>query len=550
MNPAKESAKTSVRETGKIRSLPFSAVPGQSKLFIQYQGSPGSLREFYPNAPESIDDICIYAATVLENYTTDRGRLCDTLAEMNTRFGAGNETLANIDLLRQAKTVAVLTGQQTGLFTGPLYTIYKALSAVKLASELMARGINAVPVFWAATEDHDFDEVSEAFILNTDNELSRIEDRPKREIEGTSVGDIVLDEAISTSIDELFEKLPKTEFAGELKQKLAGQWKPNVGFGEAFLCELTDLLGRFGLIMVDPLDRTLKDLAKPVYLSAIELSDSIVSAVIKRDEELKAEDLHSQVAVDKDYFPLFYHDDDGRRLSVKHAGEDAFTIPDLGSALTREELLKIAESEPQRFSPGVMLRPAVQDHLFPTVCYFGGGAEIAYFAQNSVVYEMLGRPVTPILHRQSFTFIEAAKERTLEKYGLEFEDLFAGREEIERKVVDGTVSQETARLFADVEEKINAELARLDHELSTLDPTLAKNLATRRRKIVYHIAAVRKKARSAQLRHHEDAERRVNALMTALYPNGGLQERTVNVNSFFSALRRTFYRHDIRIDRP
>src|SRR5690606_25418873 len=174
------------------------------------------------------------------------------------------------------------------------------------------------------------------------------------------------------------------------------------------------------------------------------------------------------------------------------------------------------------------------DLLFPTVCYLGGGAEIAYFAQNSVVYETLRRPVTPIMHRQSFTFVDAASHRTLAKYGLEFNDIFAGREALEKQIVDGVVNPETARLFADVEEKINGELARLDRELSSLDPTLAKNLATRRRKIVYHIGALRKKARSAQLRAHGDAERRINAMMTTLYPNGGLQERTVNVNSFLA----------------
>ncbi len=514
--------------------MPFSAVPGQSKLFLQYQTSPASLREFYPNAPQSIEDICSYAEKVLKNYTTDRNRLCNALAEMNQRFGAGAETISNIDLLRDEKTVAVLTGQQTGLFTGPLYTIYKALSAIKLAEELCKRGVKAVPIFWAATEDHDLAEVSEAFVIDVNNKLANIVNDPKPEISGRSVGDITLTENIESTINELFENLPQSEFSIDLKQKITQQWKTGSGFGEAFLKELTGLLGRFGLIMSDPLDPELKELAKPVYRSAIEHSSDIVASIIERDEELKSQGFHSQVLVEKDHVTLFYHDDDGRRLSIKRSDNETFTVPDLRKTFTVDELVQIADEEPRRLSPGVMLRPVVQDFLFPTVCYFGGGAEIAYFAQNSVVYHTLERPVTPIMHRQSFTVIEAAKNRTLEKFGLEFEDLFAGREEIEKKVVDGTISMETAALFADVEEKINGELARLDRELSSLDPTLAKNLATRRRKIVYHLGALRKKARSEQLRHHEDAERRIKASMTVLYPHGGLQERTVNVNSFLA----------------
>lgn len=512
--------------------MPFSAVPGQTKLFLQYQETPLSLKEFYPNAPASIEDIFSYAANSVEKNTADRGRLCDALFEMNERFGAGEETFANIELLRDENAVAVLTGQQTGLFTGPLYTIYKALSAVKLAAELNERGIKAVPIFWAATEDHDIAEISEAFVINADNEITKIENDPEPNISGTSVGDVELAENIAAAIKELFQSLPKTEFTTDLENNIAAAWKTGTGFGEAFLIELTGLLGRFGLIMADPLDPELKELAKPIYRSAIERADKMTASIIERDAVLKERGFHSQVMVEKNYFPLFYHDDDGRRLSIKLAGEDTFTVPELRISFSRDELLVLADEQPRRFSPGVMLRPVVQDFLFPTVCYFGGGAEIAYFAQNSAVYQTLERPVTPIIHRQSFTVIEAAKERTLERYGLDFSSLFAGREAIEKDVVDGTVSRETAMLFAEVEEKINTELARLDRELSSLDPTLAKNLATRRRKIVYHIGALRKKARTAQLRNHGDAERRISETITALYPNGALQERSINVNSF------------------
>ena len=179
-----------------------------------------------------------------------------------------------------------------------------------------------------------------------------------------------------------------------------------------------------------------------------------------------------------------------------------------------------------------MLRPVVQDYLFPTVCYFGGGAEIAYFAQNSEVYRIMDRPVTPILHRQSFTIIEAKHARTLEKYELEFTDLFAGEAEVLPKIVDKFIDPNTAKLFAEAEKKINTELNRLDQSLSQIDVTLAANLATRRRKIVYHIAALQKKYQFRRVEMDEIIDRRVRSAFTSLLPHGNLQERTLNVTSF------------------
>jgi bacillithiol biosynthesis cysteine-adding enzyme BshC len=531
LNPARSSAESKKIGAGSIVSVPFSEIPGQSKLFVEYQNSPASLREFYPNAPASLGDLSNFAKTALENYRTDRGAICDVLAASSEKLNAHSAVLANIERLREPRTVAVITGQQTGLFTGPLYTIYKALTAVKLAIELTDAGTEAVPIFWAATEDHDLAEVSEAFVIGREREL--VEIKLDAASDGISVGDVTLTESIRTAVDELFEALPENT-AEELRHSIENIWKPGAKLGNAFIAEIGSLLGRFGLIVVDPLDANLKQAAKPLYKAAIENAAALVDAVIARDAVLRERGFHSQVLIREDHFPLFYHDESGRRLSVKRQKDGSFSVPDIRLDMTRDEFLEFAERFPERLSPAVMLRPVVQDHLFPTVCYLGGGAEIAYFAQNSVVYETLKRPVTPILHRQSFTFVDAASERTLRKYELEFPDIFAGREALEKRIVDGIVDPGTARLFADVEEKMNGELARLDRELSSLDPTLAKNLATRRRKIVYHIGALRKKARSAQLRSHGDAERRINAMMTALYPNGGLQERSVNVNSFLA----------------
>lgn len=520
--------------TLRTTSLPFSEIPEQTRLFLDYQQNPSSLSKFYPGGVASPAQVAGRIPGVLENYTIDREILCDALARINKTYDAGEKTFENIALLRKSDCVAVVTGQQAGLFTGPLYTIYKALSAVKLAECLRARGLPAVPVFWTASEDHDFDEVSNAFVLNRNNDLTEAQVEPADRAENLQVGFTALDSSIEETVDTLIAGIPETEFTSELSVLLRESWFVEEMYGDAFSKLLSRILRKFGLIIFDPLDKAFKGLAAPIYSKAIERSGEIVSALIERDKELARAGYHSQVLVTEDYFPLFVHGPDHTRHSLKKTADGMFKAKTANMELSIAELISMAANDPNRFSPTVVLRPVVQDYLLPTVCYFGGAAEIAYFAQNSEVYRVMERPATTILHRQSFTIIEAKHRRTLEKYGLEFKDLFAGRDRVFADLIDKYVNPGMAETFADVEERINTELNRLDQALTGLDPTLAENLTTRRRKILYHIGALRKKSHSAAIKKNETVKRQIDALFTALLPNKHLQERTLNVATFLN----------------
>lgn len=516
----------------QTESLPFSEIPHQSKLFIDYQNNPLKLEKYYPLAVESHTQISQRIPEVLANYKADRNALCDVLEEMNKSCQASEKTLENIKLLRDEDCVAVVSGQQAGLFTGPLYTIYKALSAVKMTECLTARGFKAVPVFWIATEDHDFKEVSKASVINSNGELVEIKNEPKRCYENLPVGYVNLDDSIKPTIDELFDELPHTEFTDELQNLVEKTWQSGVDYGDAFARLLTDFLGKYGLIMLCPLDARLKKLATPIYVEAIRKSDEIVSALRERSEELENEGYHAQVLVTEDYFPLFWQSKDRTRHALKKSESGTFKTKDIEREFTLEELAEIASVEPQRFSPSVVLRSVVQDYLLPTVCYFGGAAEIAYFAQSAVVYQILDRLVTPIFHRQSFTIVESKHAKTLKKYDLQLKDLFAGIENVMPQIIEKYLNREMGEIFAEVEENINAELNRLDKNLSEIEPTLAENLANRRRKIVYHLSNLRTKFHSAQMRKDEVIHRQIETAFNALVPNKHLQERTLNANSF------------------
>ena len=517
-----------------VSRLPFSDIPKQSRLFIEYQDNPAGLTRYYPNAVTSPESLPAQATEILANYKTDRKLLCDALVEINTGIGAGDATFKNIDRLRDTDALAVVTGQQAGLFTGPLYTIFKALSAVKLAETLASDGVKAVPVFWAATEDHDFDEVAEVFVIGKSGELVRSNYRPLQDVNNSPVGKVKIDAEMDSVIERFFSDLPETEFSADLRQLLASAWSDGTLYGDAFASTMASILGRFGIIFFDPLHEGIKRLSVPIYCEAIDNAEQIVSGVINRSRDLERDGYHAQVLVEDDYFPLFWHDDFGQRLALRTTASRTYRVRATNTEFTTAELKEMALNSPAKFSPGVMLRPVVQDYILPTLAYFGGAAEVAYFAQNSVVYRTLGRPVTPILHRQSFTIVEARQRRILDKFGLRLKSLFEGRDAIALRVAEFGLVPETARMFSDVEEKINTELNRIDQAVSTFDPTIAESLAKRRRKIIYHIAALRRTTLLAESRKNDTLNRQIENLFSTLVPNGQLQERSLNVFSFLN----------------
>ena len=197
-----------------------------------------------------------------------------------------------------------------------------------------------------------------------------IKNEPKRCYENLPVGYVNLDDSIKPTIDELFDELPHTEFTDELRNLVEKTWQSGVDYGDAFARLLTDFLGKYGLIVLCPLDARLKKLATPVYVEAIRKSDEIVSALRKRSEELESDGYHAQVLVTEDYFPLFWQSKDRTSHALKKSASGTFKTKDIEREFTLEELAELASVEPQKFSPSVVLRSVVQDYLLPTDLLF------------------------------------------------------------------------------------------------------------------------------------------------------------------------------------
>ena len=518
----------------RVETLPFTEVPHQTRLFLDYLNDPLALRQFYPEAVRYHHELAQRVPEVLAAYRVDRNRVCDALETINRRFGAGQATLENIELLREPDCIAVVSGQQAGLFTGPLYTVYKALTAVKLAGCFRQRNTKAVPVFWIAAEDHDFAEVAKAELIGRDCQLKSVAVAAGLHREGQPVGKVVLDDSIASVVDELFELLPNSEFAADMKALVKDAWQPGRGFVESFAVMMTSLLGRYGLIFLDPLDPELKKLAAPLYSEAAQRAPEIAAAIEKRSSDLEAAGYHAQVLATANSFPLFLHDEQGARHAVTRVENGKYRTKEIEQEYTAEELATLALEQPERFSPNVTLRAVVQDYLLPTIAYLGGAAEIAYFAQTAEVYRVLERPATPILARSSLTMIERHTGRVLERYDLSLRDFFEGLEPVIKRVVEEHLGANTAKLFANAEQNVNDELDRLRQELESIDPTLAGALETGRKKINYQLEGLRTRFVRAQIGRDEAAHRQLQRAFDQLYPNKDLQERHINITSLLA----------------
>jgi bacillithiol biosynthesis cysteine-adding enzyme BshC len=514
------------------QNISFRDIPRTSRLFKDYLDHFERVSGFYDPGGIGLDALATHATRIVgQEYS--RAAVADILRDQNIRVGATAATLANLDRLRRSDAVAIVTGQQAGLFTGPLYTVFKALTAVKVARQLEARGINAVPIFWIASEDHDFEEVNHTQLIDREGQLQRLTYTGTPTGEGRPVGSISLESAIETSLNELLGTLPESEFLPRLVGDLRAAYQTGTGFATAFATLLTRLLGDHGLVLIDPLDDRLKQLAGVIYNRAIDALPDFAANLVRQSTRLETNGYHAQVHTGPEVVPLFIFDE-GRRTAMILGDDGRIHLKGTDRSLDYQELAERVRRDPLSFSPNVTLRPIVQDYLLPTAGIIGGAAEIAYFAQLRPNYELLGRIPPLILPRASLTLIEKRHAKTMSRFNLSFNDIFEGGEAVLRKVVEGGLDQNTAIVFDETETVINEQLERLRQSLHGVDPTLAEALKGGREKILYQLHHMRTRFVHSRSRRDEVTRQQIERMSTALYPHRNLQERELNICYFLA----------------
>jgi bacillithiol biosynthesis cysteine-adding enzyme BshC len=505
------------------RVLAFRQLPHQPKLSLEYLDHFERVKTFYAHPPKM--QAVTRTARKLDYPRERRAEVAELLREQNIGLGAGAETRSNLARLEKG-AVAIVTGQQVGLFSGPAYAIYKALTAVQIAEELTRSGIPAVPVFWMATEDHDLDEVRTATWFDQ-GKLRRFE-LPVVEA-GRPVGGISLGAEVESFAREAAELL-SDQGSDLLAEYLRESYRPGETYGSAFARLFTRLFAQQGLILMDPLDQGLHRVATPLYQHALAERDAVNEKLLQRGKDLDRVGFDAQVKVTSRSTLLFYLGDGVRQVITASNGK--FQAGD--KSWPRDELIHLTHAEPGKFSPNALFRPVVQDYLLPTAAYVGGPAEISYFAQSEVIYRHLLGRMPVMLPRAGFTLVDAKAAKLLRRYGLTVEDVWAGPQSLRHKMEGASVPKGLSKTFERDQKQIQKMLTQLGKQIAKLDPTLKGTVERAKQRIEFHLEKLRQKAGKAQDQKAGLILAHMQYLESLLYPHKALQSRELCLLPFLA----------------
>ncbi len=500
-------------------------LPGNTRLYSAFLSDFSKVSNFYGHPPNAggIDE----AAREIRLEDSARRAVVDVLRNQNRALGGDDATARNLDRLRDG-AVAVVTGQQVGLFGGPAYSIYKALTAVHVARELTERGVNAVPVFWLATEDHDLAEVDHCFLPKRGG-FERF-DLASSGAPDRRVGDIHLGEAIRGLTAQVAALLEGSR-AEEVGKWITESYAPGESFGSSFGKLMARIFAGRGLIFLDPMSAELHRLSLPTMLRAVKEHKALATELVARSEALEKAGFHAQVKV-TEQSTLVFRIVDGQRLALRPANGGLVAG---GKSESIDETLNALEEHPEEFSPSALLRPVIQDTLLPTVAYIAGPAEAAYHAQTSLIYnKVLGR-APAILPRASFTLVPSHVSNLLKKYNLDAREILQGRHKLRARLEAEALPEALSARFDEGEQAIKSLVDGLREPLTKLDQTLLGALDTASEKILFQFSGLRAKAgraegfRTGVLNTHE------NEIGSWLFPNNALQERSFGLLTFLAA---------------
>lgn len=502
---------------------PITILPHVSKLFRDYtelRTAPADapIRQFYASSP--FDDR--WKAGTSPALQADRAELVKALIGQNRAFEAGESTFANLEKLSEGARV-VVTGQQVGLFGGPLLTLLKAATAIRKAQVASEAGVPHVPVFWMATEDHDLDEVNQASLLGKNGVETLRSLFPGHRSQ--PVGELVLGDAIEpvlAQVEELLNYAPITE-------TLRACYTPTDTLASAFGKFLSTVYSDHGLIVLDASSREFHRMGAPVLRYAIEHAGELHKALLDRTRELEAAGYAAQVLVNDDSSLLFVIDESGNRQPLRRPlvnGTREWQAA--GRTYTDAELLEILSTTPERLSPNALLRPVFQDSILPTSAYVGGPAEIAYFAQCRPIYERILGEMTPVLPRLSATLVPQAIRAVMDQHELTLQDAMTSADELAQRLAARAMPIEGKRRIAAAGNALDAELNDVQRWMETMDGNLGRSAGVAANKMRYQMNRLRRLAANFQLEKETHLRKHADAITRTLYPNNHVQERLSN----------------------
>ncbi|HMD37103.1 MAG TPA: bacillithiol biosynthesis cysteine-adding enzyme BshC [Vicinamibacterales bacterium] len=504
--------------------------PWIRRLAADYAYDFRSVAPFYSGDPS---DAAAWADAIARTQAYDRRRtdIAAVIGGQQQRRGAPPEALKAGALLADPRTVAIVTGQQAGLFGGPLFTLLKALTALKLADQVSRdHHVPTVAVFWIDAEDHDWEEVRSCSVF--DQQLSpRTVSLPARpNADPSPVATVQLDAHVTAAIDELAGILPPTMFREGLIDGLRRAYTPGAGMAEAFGRWIEQVLGPRGLVVYDSSDPVSKPLVARVFRRELSTPGQTVRLASLAGSDLVARGYHAQVQGHDDTAALFHIDSRGRRAIRQQDGQ--FVVGD--DHYPAASFMNEAADKPSGFSPNVLLRPVVQDTLFPTICYVAGPNELAYLGQLRGVYQHFGVPMPLMYPRASATILDSAAMRFLTKYKMPLEALQAQDEAALNELLRSQIPPAVEDSFAQAGQAIDAQMAALIEAIPALDPTLEGAARSTLGRMQHDLQTLHGKMIQAAKRRDETLRRQFMHARALAFPSGHAQERTIGFVAFLN----------------
>jgi len=500
----------------KCKSYPFEKLPF-SDLFCKYAQQSDKLHPFYQSHP--FDQNQVKKRADQHTFNGDREASVKALKQFNKQFEASEQTLRNISRLKDPRALTVVTGQQLTLYGGPLFTIYKTITAIIYSrrwEEMLKRPV--IPVFWLADEDHDFPEAGMLGLLNNDkwHQLSI-----KNGQNGKPVGREILGEEFREFETQLLSLLPESDFTPDLINNLKKYYREGVTFREAFGNWFLHLFARHGLILAGSDDPQIKKLTFEPMLIAAQKREDLLKRLEEQSAKLQKSGFNRQAMVQESN--IFYIDPKyGRqKLEIIKQGWSAGN----GSVWDKEALAEEIRDNPQNFSPNVFLRPIMQDRLLPTLAYVSGPGELGYYGQMKSVYNLMEQEMPMLLPRFSVTLKEPAIDRIMKELPIEMHEYHGRIEDLESLFIERTAKHDVEGIFDSWQDSVNQITDEKKKNIEKIDPTLVASADKAGQVFNNELDKLKTKAYRSIKKTEGIQLIRIRRVKENLFPGGGLQER-------------------------
>ena len=505
-------------ETDCVTHIPFKNTGFFSKTMLDYLAKDAKIQPFYNNYP-NLDG---FKRQIEEKRPSvsikSRNTLANVLNHQYNSLDISEKTQQNIDLLKEENTFTITTGHQLNLFTGPLYFLYKILSTINLCEELSQKfpKENFVPIYWMATEDHDFEEIN---YFNFKG----------KKVQWNSNQTGAVGRFFTNGLQDVFEifsnHLGKSKNANELKQLFIEGYIKHANLANATRYIANKLFGKYGLVIVDADDSDLKREFIPFVKKEL-LNNISFKEVSKTNLELEK---NYKVQVNPREINLFYLFDNQRERIILE--EETYRINNTTISFSKDEILKEVEENPLAFSPNVIMRPLYQEVILPNLCYIGGGGEMAYWLQLKSYFEKVEVPFPILLLRNSVQVISEKQIGKLEKLNVSIEEIFLKQNNLIAKKVkeNSTISVD----FSSQKEFLQKHFSDLKKVAKQTDKSFVGAVNAQEKKQLNGLENLEKRLLRAEKRKQKDIVDRITEIQNQLFPNQSLEERQRNFSEYY-----------------